>query len=60
VAHKHQATQGQIALAWLLQRSPVMLVIPGTSRVSHLDENVAAARVTLSADELAILDQAAR
>jgi aryl-alcohol dehydrogenase-like predicted oxidoreductase len=37
-----------------------MLVIPGTSRVSHLDENVAAARITLSADELAILDQAAR
>jgi aryl-alcohol dehydrogenase-like predicted oxidoreductase len=60
VAEKNQATQGQISLAWLLQRSPVMLVIPGTSRVAHLEENVAAARITLSAAELATLDKAAR
>lgn len=47
VAKQYQATQGQIALAWLLQRSPVMLVIPGTSRVAHLEENVGAANITL-------------
>ena len=60
VAQQHQATQGQIALAWLLQRSPVMLVIPGTSRVSHLEENVAAAGIRLSADELTALEWAAQ
>ena len=60
VAQEHQVSQGQIALAWLLQSSPVMLVIPGTSRVSHLEENVAAASITLSAKELADLDQASR
>jgi aryl-alcohol dehydrogenase-like predicted oxidoreductase len=60
IAAGHQATQGQIALAWLLQRSPVILVIPGTSRVSHLEENVAAASIALSADEFATLDRAAR
>jgi pyridoxine 4-dehydrogenase len=60
VAQNHHATQGQIALAWLLQRSPVMLVIPGTSKVPHLEANVAAASVTLTADELASLDQASR
>jgi pyridoxine 4-dehydrogenase len=58
VAEAHHATQGQIALAWLLQRSPAMLVIPGTSKVSHLEANVAAARITLTANELASLDQA--
>jgi aryl-alcohol dehydrogenase-like predicted oxidoreductase len=51
IAAGHQATQGQIALAWLLQRSPVMLVIPGTSKVSHLEDNVAAAGLTLSREE---------
>jgi pyridoxine 4-dehydrogenase len=60
IAAGHQANQGQIALAWLLQRSPVMLVIPGTSKVSHLEENVAAASITLNADEFATLDRAAR
>jgi pyridoxine 4-dehydrogenase len=59
IAQAHRATQGQIALAWLLRRSPAMLVIPGTSKVSHLEENVGAASITLSADELAILDRAA-
>jgi hypothetical protein len=41
IAKTHNATPAQIALAWLLKRSPVMLPIPGTSKVSHLEENVA-------------------
>jgi aryl-alcohol dehydrogenase-like predicted oxidoreductase len=41
----------QLSLAWLLQRSPVMLPIPGTSKVSHLEENMAAAGLKLSAEE---------
>jgi len=53
-------TPGQIAIAWLLKRSPVMLPIPGTSRVKHLDENVAAASITLSEDEFAELDAVSR
>ena len=48
VAAKYAATPGQIALAWLLKRSPVMLPIPGTSQVAHLEENVRAAAITLS------------
>jgi aryl-alcohol dehydrogenase-like predicted oxidoreductase len=44
IAHRVGMTMAQVAIAWLLQRSPVMLPIPGTSRVSHLEENVAAAR----------------
>jgi aryl-alcohol dehydrogenase-like predicted oxidoreductase len=48
LARKYKATTGQIALAWLLKRSPVILPIPGTSRVSHLEENVAAAAIELS------------
>ena len=59
IAKAHNATPGQIALAWLLQRSPVVLPIPGTLRVAHLEENVAAAAVTLTADEIAELDAAA-
>ncbi|MGV6873248.1 aldo/keto reductase [Pseudochelatococcus sp. B33] len=54
------ATPGQIALAWLLKRSPVMLPIPGTSRVAHAEENVAAASVTLSDAEFAELDSVSR
>jgi len=53
VAAKHQAMPAQIALAWLLRRSPVMLPIPGTSRVKHLEENVAAATIRLSDEEFA-------
>ncbi len=56
IASRHKATQGQIALAWLLQRSPVMLVIPGTSKVSHLEQNVAAASIKLSPEEFATLN----
>ena len=48
VAERHGATVYQIALAWLLARSPAMLVIPGTSSVEHLEENVAAAEIRLS------------
>ena len=44
IAERHGATHGQVALAWLLQRSPVVLPIPGTGSVAHLEENVAAAR----------------
>lgn len=56
IAHRHGASKGQIALAWLLQRSPVMLPIPGTSQVAHLEQNVAAADINLSAEECAALD----
>ena len=52
VAGEHDATPGQIALAWLLARSPVMLPIPGTSSIEHLEENLAAARIELSQDEV--------
>ncbi len=50
-AHAHGATVAQLALAWLLKRSPVMLPIPGTSSVAHLEENVAASSLTLTDDE---------
>lgn len=60
VAKRHGATPGQIALAWLLNRSPVMLPIPGTSKVNHLEENTAAAGITLSEADFAELDSLAR
>jgi aryl-alcohol dehydrogenase-like predicted oxidoreductase len=56
VAAKHDATPSQIALAWLLHRDEQILLIPGTSSVAHLEENLAAADVTLDADDLADLD----
>jgi pyridoxine 4-dehydrogenase len=56
VAKAHGATTSQIALAWLLARSPVMLPIPGTSKVAHLVENVAAAGIRLTDKEFAALD----
>ncbi|MDO3704724.1 aldo/keto reductase [Micromonospora sp. C28SCA-DRY-2] len=59
IAAEHGATPAQLALAWLLRRSPVMLPIPGTSSVAHLEENVAAAGVTLTDDEFAALSRAA-
>lgn len=55
IAAEHNATPSQLALAWLLKRSPVMLPIPGTSSVAHLEENVAAAEITLSDDEFETL-----
>jgi aryl-alcohol dehydrogenase-like predicted oxidoreductase len=60
IAQAQGATPSQIALAWVLKRSPVMLPIPGTSQVSHLEENVAAANVSLSADDFASLDREGR
>ena len=60
IAHKHKARSGQIALAWLLKRSPVMLPIPGTGKVAHLEENVAAVGIKLSDEEFAELDRVGR
>lgn len=57
IAKRHHATPSQIALAWVLKRSPVMLPIPGTSKVSHLEENVASVNVVLSDEEFAVLDR---
>lgn len=57
IAKTHHAAPSQIALAWVLKRSPVMLPIPGTSKVAHLEENVAAAGIQLSDDEFAALDR---
>ena len=58
IAGKHGATPGQIALAWMLKRSPVLLPIPGTSQVSHLEENIAAASIRLTPDEFLAVDAA--
>ena len=52
IAKAHSATVYQVALAWLLQRSPVMLPIPGTSSLAHLEENMAAAKLKLTPDEM--------
>jgi aryl-alcohol dehydrogenase-like predicted oxidoreductase len=52
------ATPAQVAIAWLLARSPVMLPIPGTGSIAHLEENAAAARLRLSAEDLAALNKA--
>ena len=57
IAKKHKASPAQIALAWILKRSPVMLPIPGTGKVRHLEENVAAADIVLSDEEFAALDK---
>jgi pyridoxine 4-dehydrogenase len=56
IAHKLGATPSQVALAWILKRSAVMLPIPGTAKVKHLEENVAAAALTLSDEDFALLD----
>ena len=58
IAAKLGATTAQVALAWVLKRSPVMLPIPGTSKVAHLEENAAAAQLTLSDDDFRRLDAA--
>ena len=60
IAEKHEASPSQLALAWMLKRSPVMLPIPGTGKVKHLEENVAAAAITLSDDDFATLDRIGR
>jgi aryl-alcohol dehydrogenase-like predicted oxidoreductase len=58
IAGRLGATPSQLALAWLLRRSPVMLPIPGTSSVAHLEDNVAAAGVDLSDDDVQALTDA--
>jgi len=60
LAKAKDATAGQVALAWLLKRSPVMLPIPGTSKVAHLEENAKAASLTLTNEEFASLDRKRR
>jgi aryl-alcohol dehydrogenase-like predicted oxidoreductase len=60
IAASHSATVPQLMLAWLLQRSPVMLPIPGTSTVAHLEENVAATQLKLGRDEWTEVEAAAR
>ncbi len=55
IAKRHQATPAQIALAWLLKRSPTMLPIPGTSSVKHLEENVRGAGISLTQEEFELL-----
>lgn len=60
VAKKHGATPAQVAIAWLLARSPMMLPIPGTSSVAHLEENWAAQEIALSPDEVAAIAGLAR
>jgi len=59
VARAHDATPSQVALAWLLARSPVMLPIPGTSSIEHFEQNLAAAELALSTDEVERLAEAA-
>src|SRR4029077_13295279 len=59
IARRNQATSAQIALAWLLAHSPVMLPIPGTSKVSHLEENLGAVALELAPAELSELDKIA-
>jgi len=60
IAARLRATPGQVALAWLLKRASVMLPIPGTGKISHLEENVAAADLVLSETDFAALDRAGR
>jgi pyridoxine 4-dehydrogenase len=59
IAKRHDATVAQLSLAWLLHRSPVMLPIPGTSSVAHLEENVKSAEISLSSAELEEIEHAA-
>ena len=60
IMERHGASASQLALAWMLKRSPVMLPIPGTGKVKHLEENVAAAAIKLRDDEFATLDRIGR
>ena len=59
IAKEHKVSVYQVAIAWLLARSPVMLPIPGTSSVAHLEENVAAGKLQLTPEDLKTLDGAA-
>ena len=60
IARRHNATATQIALAWLLHRSPVMLPIPGTSSIAHFEENIGAASLRLTEDEIAMISGISR
>ena len=60
IAARHAATPAQLSLAWLLHRSPVVLPIPGTSKVAHLEENIAAAGLKIGPDEWAELEAVAK
>ena len=60
LAARHEATVAQLSIAWLLQKSPMMMPIPGTSTVAHLEENIASARLRLSADDWAEVEKAAQ
>jgi pyridoxine 4-dehydrogenase len=60
IAARYSVTPAQLSLAWLLHRSPVILPIPGTSRVTHLEENIAAAGLKIGPDEWAELEAAAK
>jgi pyridoxine 4-dehydrogenase len=60
MAKRHGVTVAQLSIAWLLHRSPVMLPIPGTSSVAHLEENTKSAEIVLSDDELKEIETAAR
>jgi pyridoxine 4-dehydrogenase len=60
IAERHGAIPSQIALAWLLQRSPVMCPIPGRSQLAHLEANVAAATIHLSEDDFESLNNATK
>ena len=60
IAKRHGATVAQLSIAWLLYRSPVMLPIPGTSSVAHLEENVKSAEIVLSDDELKEIEDVSR
>src|SRR5450830_1145663 len=57
ITKRHNATPGQIALAWLLKRSPIVLPIPGTSKLKHAQENMKAAEIVLSDEEFSALDK---
>lgn len=57
IAKRNDATTSQVAIAWALQRSPVVLMIPGTSKVTHVEQNVAAAGLKLSAADIAEIDK---
>jgi len=60
IAKRYNAAPSQVALAWILKRSPVMLPIPGTSKVAHLEENVAGVSIELSDEDFRTLDEAGR
>jgi aryl-alcohol dehydrogenase-like predicted oxidoreductase len=60
IAQRHQANLAQLSLAWLLQRSPVMIPIPGTSKVEHLEQNIGAAAIKLGAEDCTVIETAFR